>query len=83
MTGGDGWAIDRLMPDGTWSLVGPSGPTTLAGRVVAPWAPFNKRAQVPADAAPGTYRLRDGVHRRDPGSLPEALPLTAQFEVTA
>jgi hypothetical protein len=50
---------------------------------VAPWQPFAKQAPIPADAAPGTYRIRDHVSRQVPGAAGELIDLTAQFEVTA
>jgi hypothetical protein len=80
---GVGSSLERQLPDGTWSPVNPGQGSTLQGIAVAPWAPFAKQLTVPADAAPGTYRVTDYVTRRERGTLPERIDLTAQFEITA
>ena len=80
---GRGYGFDLRLPDGTWAPLNAGQGFTADGVRVAPWASFAKQLPVPAGTAPGTYRLRDHVLRRDRGAPSERLDLAAEFQVTA
>jgi hypothetical protein len=78
LMGGVGYLFERLQPDGSWARV----PTNLVfitvGVMIEPGRSFPKQVQIPADFAPGSYRLRDSVYGAN-----GAIELTAPFEVIA
>ena len=79
---GEGYALERLLPDGTWTVINPLQPFPLPLNIVGR-KPYAKRAFIPADATPGIHRLRDSVTTGVMGKRPGTeIELVAQFEVT-
>ncbi len=76
ITIGVGYAFERLQPDGTWAPVLPYGIFPALGIKLSPGTAYAKRATVPADAPPGSYRLLD-----DAFGAPARINLVAPFEV--
>ena len=69
------YAFQRLLPDGTWV----DAPTNLVFPLplllIGPRGSFTKQARVPADFAPGTYRVVDHAFGA------QKIDLAAQFDV--
>jgi hypothetical protein len=75
LTLGVGYAFERLQ-DGAWVRVPSNQVFITLAVILRPGERYAKQAIVPADAAPGTYRVVDAAY----GS--RTIDLAAQFEVT-
>jgi hypothetical protein len=60
-TAGAPYAWQLQQPDGSWQTIQLPWAFPMFGIMLPPGASYAKTAQVPADAAPGTYRLLDSV----------------------
>ncbi|MBE2317142.1 hypothetical protein DVA67_014265 [Solirubrobacter sp. CPCC 204708] len=56
---GSAFTLERRQPDGTWASAELPYAFTMVGFIVPPLGTFDKGVQVPADFAPGTYRVVD------------------------
>jgi hypothetical protein len=61
VTAGAGYVWQLQQADGSWQMVLPAGIFPDYGVILPPGQSYAKTAQLPADAAPGTYRLSDHV----------------------
>jgi hypothetical protein len=75
LTLGVGYSFERLQPDGSWVTVPSNQIFITLAVILSPGQTYAKQAVVPADAAPGTYRVVDQAY----GS--GTINLAAQFEV--
>ena len=77
LTLGVSYGFERLLPDGTWAVVPSNQAFIMIAVMLRAGESYAKQALVPADLAPGTYRVVDSAY----GS--GKIDLAAQFEVIA
>jgi hypothetical protein len=80
LTAGYASEYQRLMPDGSWYAI-PSGPFTALALVVRAGEQVSTPAPVPADAAPGHYRVRKTVATMA-GDVGFSAEIYAELDVT-
>lgn len=73
---GVGYAFERRLEDGTWEPVPTDQDFILLGVLVPAGTSYARTARIPADFAPGIYRLLDSASGNG-----ENIPVAAEFEV--
>ncbi len=76
--GGAAYTLERLLPDGSWLVLNRDMPFPAIAFILAAGTKLDKQAPIPADAAPGSYRVTDSLT-----GAAGAIPVFAAFEVVA